>query len=190
MAKAKRKGRRNKARSYISNPAPKKKTARRRRKRAISPVHFARVAARKLRYRRNPSSFMMDSAALLGGGVAGAVAVPKLVSMIPVGTNLIKNLGMVALGSALTYMSFKKRSYLGLGVGMGTAVAGATRAITNAVPMLAGDGEYTQDEQEAITSDLMGDDGEFDYNPEYLNAPAAMAAPAMFGADPFTNSMF
>jgi len=189
MAKAKRKGRRNKARSYISNPAPKKKTARRR-KNSISPVHFARVAARKLRYHRNPSSFMMDSAALLGGGVAGAVAVPKLVSMIPVGTNLIKNLGMVALGSALTYMSFKKRSYLGLGVGMGTAVAGATRAITNAVPMLAGEGEYTQDEQEAITYDLIGDDGELDYNPEYLNAPAAMAAPAMLGADPFTNSMF
>ena len=181
MAKKKRLGRRKKARSYISNPAPRKST------RTIHHVAHrmsqkARAAGRVLRsYRRNPSSNVMDLAMLGSGALGGAILVPKAVSMIPVGSNFVKNLAMVLGGGALTYFSFKKKSYLGLGVGLGTAVAGGSRIVMNAVPALAGAGEYSQDEQHSISADLMGDDGEsYDY----------MSAPAVMGADPFTNTMF
>lgn len=187
MAKKKSKGRR-KARTYISNPAPRKST------RTITHLahRFAQrasAAGKRLRsYRRNPSPLMAETGMLLAGGAAGAILVPKAVSMIPMGSNLIKNVGMAVAGAGVAYFGHKKRSHLVLGLGLGTAVAGVTRAITNAVPALAGDGEYSQDEQHSISADLMGDDGE---NLDYMGAPAVMGAPAaVMGADPFTNTMF
>ena len=90
MAKKKRKGSRKKARSYISNPAPRKKSTRTITHLAHRFSQKASAAGRVLRsYRRNPSPLMAETGMLLAGGAAGAILVPKAVSMIPMGSNLI-----------------------------------------------------------------------------------------------------
>ena len=125
MAKKKRKGSRKKARSYISNPAPSKKSTRTITHLAHRFGQRASAAGRVLRsYRRNPSPLMAETGMLLAGCATGALLVPKAVSMIPVGSNLVKNVGMAVAGAGLAYFGHKKRSHLVLGLGLGTAVAG------------------------------------------------------------------
>lgn len=174
-AHAKKRGR-----SYVSNPGNPARSY------SSDIVHAARrgvqrasAAGRVLRsYRRNPSSVLVDTGLLVIGAGAGAVVGSKAFSMLPVGNTLIKNGAQTAVGAALAFYGYKKKNNLIMGAGIGCAAAGVSRIATNALPMLAGEGEYTQDEMLGIAADL---EGEFD---EYMGAPASLAAPAEM-ADPF-----
>lgn len=177
----KKKNARSKPRkSYITNPA---KPRRRRRRRAAVAV----ATTRRRRYRRNPSLFGGDFMEMVMGGaglVGGAVAVPKLVSILP-GSNTLKNIGTAAAGAAVALfhpMITRKRVPLLTGLGAGMVAAGAAAEIKNRVPMLAGSGEYTQNEQADISAYLAGaaeleGEGEGDYS-NALNGPAVLNGPA------------
>ena len=174
-AHAKKRGR-----SYVSNPGkPARSYSRDIVHAARRGVQRASAAGRVLRsYRRNPSSVLVDTGLLVLGAGAGAVVGSKAFSMLPVGNTLIKNGAQTAVGAALAFYGYKKKNNLIMGAGVGCAAAGVARIATNALPMLAGEGEYTQDEMLGIAADL---EGEFD---EYMGAPASLAAPAEM-ADPF-----
>lgn len=174
-AHAKKRGR-----SYVSNPGkPARSYSRDIVHAARRGVQRASAAGRVLRsYRRNPSSVLVDTGLLVIGAGAGAVVGSKAFSMLPVGNTLIKNGAQTAVGAALAFYGYKKKNNLIMGAGVGCAAAGVARIATNALPMLAGEGEYTQDEMLGIAADL---EGEFD---EYMGAPASLAAPAEM-ADPF-----
>lgn len=174
-AHAKKRGR-----SYVSNPGKPARSYSR------DIVHAARrsaqrasAAGRVLRsYRRNPSSVLVDTGLMVLGAGAGAVVGSKAFSMLPVGNTLIKNGVQTAVGAALAFYGYQRKNNLIMGSGVGCAAAGVARIATNALPMLAGDGEYTQDEMLGIAADL---EGELD---EYMGVPASLAAPAEM-ADPF-----
>lgn len=105
---------------------------------------------------------------MIGGGLATSILGPKLVSKLPV-SNLIQNVGMIVAGGALAWFGRKKP--LAVGAGAGLVIAGASRALTNAVPMLAGENEMNQDEQTAFidaTAQQMAGEDEFD---PYMNGP-------------------
>ena len=174
-AHAKKRGR-----SYVSNPGkPARSYSRDIVHAARRGVQRASAAGRVLRsYRRNPSSVLVDTGLLVLGAGAGAVVGSKAFSMLPVGNTLIKNGAQTAVGAALAFYGYKKKNNIIMGAGVGCAAAGVARLATNALPMLAGEGEYTQDEMLGIAADL---EGEFD---EYMGAPASLAAPAEM-ADPF-----
>ena len=174
-AHAKKRGR-----SYVSNPGkPARSYSRDIVHAARRGVQRASAAGRVLRsYRRNPSSVLVDTGLLVLGAGAGAVVGSKAFSMLPVGNTLIKNGAQTAVGAALAFYGYKKKNNLIMGAGVGCAAAGVARIAINALPMLAGEGEYTQDEMLGIAADL---EGEFD---EYMGAPASLAAPAEM-ADPF-----
>ena len=167
-------------RSYVSNPGKPRRSYSR------DIVHAARRAGQKasaagrvLRsYRRNPSSTLMDTGLLVVGAGAGAVIGTKAFSMLPVENTIVKNGAQTAAGAALAFYGYKKKNNLIMGAGVGCAAAGVARIATNALPMLAGDGEYTQDEMLGIAADLEGYD-----DTEYMGAPA-LSAPAEM-ADPF-----
>ena len=167
-------------RSYVSNPGkPARSYSRDIVHAARRGVQRAIAAGRVLRSdRRNPSSVLVDTGLLVLGAGAGAVAGSKAFSMLPVGNTLIKNGAQTAVGAALAFYGYKKKNNLIMGAGVGCAAAGVSRIATNALLMLAGEGEYTQDEMLGIAADL---EGEFD---EYMGAPASLAAPAEM-ADPF-----
>lgn len=163
-------------RSYVSNPAHPKRSTAPAAKRSVQRV--SAVGKTRYAYRRNPSSVVKDTGMLLIGAGAGAVVGSKGFSMLPVSSTLIKNGAQTVFGGVLAYYGYKKKNNLILGAGVGCAGAGVSRLVTNALPMLAGDGEYTQDEMMGITADFEADSG------EYLNAPAQMNAPAEM-SDPF-----
>lgn len=165
-AHAKKRGR-----SYVSNPGKPARSYSR------DIVHAARRSVQRS-YRRNPSGGLVDTGLLVLGAGAGAVVGSKAFSMLPVENTLIKNGAQTAVGAALAFYGYKKKNNLIMGAGVGCAAAGVARMATNALPMLAGEGEYTQDEMLGIAADL---EGEFD---EYMGAPASLAAPAEM-ADPF-----
>jgi len=173
-AHAKKRGR-----SYVSNPGKPRAYSRDIVHAARRGVQRASAAGRVLRsYRRNPSGGLVDTGLLVLGAGAGAVVGSKAFSMLPVENTLIKNGAQTAVGAALAFYGYKKKNNLIMGAGVGCAAAGVARMATNALPMLAGEGEYTQDEMLGIAADL---EGEFD---EYMGAPASLAAPAEM-ADPF-----
>jgi hypothetical protein len=140
MKRKKHHKKRNPARrrhSYVTNPAP------RRRHRAH---HRARTnpARRHHRYRRRNPESPMELFLTLGVSVVSAVGANKIASKLPFSA-MVQNLGLVAIGGALSYIGRKKPLLLGIGSGM--VIAGATRAVTNTIPALAGDYELTGDEQ-------------------------------------------
>ena len=173
-AHAKKRGR-----SYVSNPGKPRSYSRDIVHAARRSAQRASAAGRVLRaYRRNPSSVLVDTGLLVLGAGAGAVVGSKAFSMLPVGNTLIKNGAQTAAGAALAFYGYKKKNNLIMGAGVGCAAAGVARIATNALPMLAGEGEYSQDEMLGIAADLEGYD-----DSEYMGAPA-LSAPAEM-ADPF-----
>ena len=180
----KKKARKKTGRTFITNPAPVSKKRRRRRRSAA-------VAApkRRRKYRRNPSLFGGDSMAMLMGGVGlvgGSVGVPKLVSILPV-SNTLKNIGTAAAGAAVALlhpMVTKKRIPLITGIGAGMFAAGAAAELKNRVPLLAGAGEYTQNEMDDISFHLAGAaalEGEAEENYNALNGPAVLDGVSTLG---------
>jgi len=141
----KRKATTRKARkSYVSNPA-KKRSRRRYKSNPGKPV------SRRRRYKRNPGDTPRDIAILAGSAIVAAVAGPKLAGMAPV-SPLIANLAMIGAGGALAYLGRRKTAAVGAGIGL--AMAGATRALLNQFPTLAGDEELTQEEQAQLIEQL------------------------------------
>lgn len=162
-----------KKRSYVSNPskAPKRDMFHA----AKRNVQRASAAGRVLRsYRRNPSNLLMDTGMLVLGAGVGAVVGTKACSFIPVENTYVKNGAQIALGSALAFYGYKKKNNLIMGAGVGCAGAGVARMATNALPMLAGEGEYSQDEMLGIAAEL---EGEYDESASALAAPVEMADP-------------
>ena len=168
----KRKARRAHARkrnSYATNPS---RPAKRRRRRHHA-VSFKTNPRRRRSYRRNPGDSPKDIFIMIGAGLAAAIAAPKLVSKLP-GSLMVKNLGMILAGVAVALLGRKKNVLVGVGAGL--VVAGATRAITNAIPMLAGDDEFNGDEQKAILENLSSNElngpmnGPMDGD-DFLNGP-------------------
>lgn len=179
----KKKARKNR-KTFITNPAPAPRRRRRRRAAAASAA-----PKRRRKYRRNPSLFGGDSMALIMGGVGlvgGAVGVPKLVSILPV-SNTLKNIGTAAAGAAVALfhpMITKKRVPLVTGIGAGMFAAGAAAELKNRVPLLAGAGEYTQNEMDDISFHLAGAaalEGEADENYNALNGPAVLDGVSTMG---------
>ena len=160
MAK-KRKARRAHARKHtaVANPS------RRRRRAHRNPAPSAR---RRRRAHRNPAESFKDIAIMVGTGTATAILGPKLVSKLP-GSLMVHNIGMIAAGLALAFVGRKKSVLVGAGAGL--IVAGATRAITNAVPALAGDYEFNGEEQQAILSHLQGDEFNGPMDGDEFNGP-------------------
>ena len=150
---AKKRHARKRARSYATNPS-KKRRARPPRHWKKHKVYQWNPKARR-RYRRNPGDTPKDIAILVGTGVAAAVLAPKLASKLP-GSLMVKNLAMIGAGAALAFLGRRKNVLVGIGAGL--IVAGATRALTNAVPALAGDYEFSGDEQQAILQHLAGEE--------------------------------
>lgn len=107
------------------------------------------------KYRKNPSESPKDIAIMVGSAVATGIAAPKLISKLP-GSNLVKNLGMIGGGLAMAYFG-RKKSYV-LGPGIGLIYAGASRAIINQFPTLAGDNEMSQDDAENLMMQLANQD--------------------------------
>ena len=178
----KKKARKNR-KTFITNPAPAAPRRRRRRRKATA------AAPRRRKYRRNPSLFGGDSMAMLMGGVGlvgGAVGVPKLVSILPV-SNTVKNLGTAAAGAAVALlhpMITKKRVPLITGIGAGMFAAGAAAELKNRVPMLAGAGEYNQNEMAEISYHLAGAaalEGEEETSFNALNGPAVLDGVSTLG---------
>ena len=178
----KKKARKNR-KTFITNPAPAPR--RRRRRKATA----AAAPRRRRKYRRNPSLFGGDSMAMIMGGVGlvgGAVGVPKLVSILPV-SNTLKNIGTATAGAAVALfhpMITKKRVPLITGIGAGMFAAGAAAELKNRVPLLAGAGEYTQNEMDDISFHLAGAaalEGEADENYNALNGPAVLDGVATMG---------
>jgi len=164
-------------RSYVSNPGKRKSAS------SASIQHRikrygqkASAAGRVLRsYRRNPSSTLVDTGLLVVGAGAGAVLGTKAFSMLPVENTMIKNGAQTVAGAAIAFYGYKKKNNVIMGAGVGCAAAGVARIATNALPMLAGEGEYSQNEMLGIAADLEG------YDDEYLGEPASMAAPVEMG---------
>lgn len=177
-----KKARKKSRKSYVTNPAPKPR--RRRRRAAVA------AAPRRRRYRRNPSLLAGNAMDMILGGVGllgGVVVVPKLVSKVP-GSNTVKNLGTAAAGAAVALfhpMITKKRITALTGLGAGMFAAGAAAELKNRVPMLAGAGEYTQNEMDEVSRHLAGaaalegDGEEIDYNA--LNGPAVLDGTSTMG---------
>lgn len=179
----KKKARKNR-KTFITNPAPAARRRRRRRK-----ATAAAAPHRRRKYRRNPSLFGGDSMAMIMGGVGlvgGAVGVPKLVSILPV-SNTVKNLGTAAAGAAVALlhpMITKKRVPLITGIGAGMFAAGAAAELKNRVPMLAGAGEYNQNEMAEISYHLAGAaalEGEEENGFNALNGPAVLDGVSTLG---------
>ena len=153
-----RKARQHARKSFVTNPAP------RRRRRARHHKVHANPSRRRRRYRKNPES-PMELGITLGVGALAAIAANKLASKLPF-SNMIKNIALIALGGGLAYIGRKKPMLMGAGAGI--FIAGATRAVVNAVPALAGDYELTGDEQQGYIQAVSGAvagasmDGEFD----------------------------
>lgn len=157
-----------KRKSYVANPAP------RRRRRAAAKSAAPR---RRRSYRKNPES-LKDTGLMLAAGVGSAVVAGKLAKFVP-GSNLVKNLVLVAAGGATAYLG--RRNPLLVGAGAGLAIVGASNAIKSAVPALAGELELTQDEQAEAIAALSNDqllgaplEGEYFGAPlagEYFGAP-------------------
>ena len=167
-------------RSYVSNPGKRKSASSASIQHRIKRyAQKASAVGRVLRsYRRNPSITLVDTGLLVVGAGAGSVIGTKAFSMLPVENTIIKNGAQTAAGAALAFYGYKKKNNLIMGAGVGCAAAGVARIATNALPMLAGDGEYTQNEMLGIAADLEGYD-----DTEYMGAPA-LSAPAEM-ADPF-----
>jgi len=158
----KRKATTRKARkSYVSNPA-KKRSRRRYKSNPGKPV------SRRRRYKRNPGDTPKDIAILAGSAIVAAVAGPKLAGMAPV-SPLIANLAMIGAGGAPAYLG--RRQTAAVGAGIGLAMAGATRALLNQFPALAGDEELTQEEQSQLLEQLSA--SEDIYGNEQLSGPLA-----------------
>jgi len=178
----KKKARKKTGRTFITNSAPVSKKRRRRRRAAVA------APKRRRKYRRNPSLLGGDSMSMILGGVGvlgGVLGVPKVVSILP-GSNTVKNIGTAAAGVAVALfhpMLTKKRVPLLTGLGAGMFAAGAAAEIKNRVPMLAGAGEYTQDEQNEISYHLAGaaelEGEESNYNA--LGGPAVLDGVATMG---------
>jgi hypothetical protein len=117
-------------RSYVSNPRPAK-------------------VSRRRKYRRNPSAPIMDFILQLFAGVAGAVAIPKAANLAPLPAGIGSYVGLAA-GLAAAY--FGRKNPLILAAGMGGAIVSGRTLLLNAVPMLAGDTEFTEDEALAIAN--------------------------------------
>ena len=162
MAKKKKSRRAHARRRHTFATNPTKRRRHRRHKVMVNP-------SRRRKYRRNPGDSMKDIAVMVGSGVAAAILGPKLASKLP-GSLLVKNLALIAAGAALAFLGRKKNVLVGLGAGL--VVAGATRALSNAVPALAGDNEFNGEEQQAILQHLAGDElnGPMDGD-DYLNGP-------------------
>jgi hypothetical protein len=127
--------------------------------------------SRRRKYKRNPGDSIKDIALTFGSAGAAAILGPKVVSLLPV-SNLIQNLGMIGAGAALAIFGRRKQYLVGAGLGLG--LAGMTRAVVSAIPVLAGDNEMTQDEQSAFidaTAQQMAGDEETDYLSGPLNGP-------------------
>lgn len=178
-----KKARKKSRKSNVHNPAPK---PRRRRRRAA----VAAAPSRRRRYRRNPSLLAGNAMDMILGGVGllgGVVVVPKLVSLAP-GSNSMKNIGTAAAGAAVALfhpMITKKRITALTGLGAGMFAAGAAAELKNRVPMLAGAGEYTQNEMDEVSRHLAGaaalegDGEETDFNA--LNGPAVLEGTSTMG---------
>ncbi len=147
--KAHRKARSHK-KTFVTNPA-----RRTRRRRAHHKANPSRKRARR-HYRHNPADSMAQLVTSMAVGAVAAIAANKLASKLPIANNLIKNVGMIALGGALAFFGYKKKNSMLIGAGSGVFIAGATRAVTNAVPALAGDYELTGDEQQGYVEAVSG----------------------------------
>lgn len=179
-----KKARKKSRKSYVTNPASK---PRRRRRRSAA---VAAKPRRRRHYRRNPSLFGGDFMDMVFGGLGvagGAVGVPKLVSILP-GSNTAKNISTAAAGAAVALFHpfiTKKRYSILTGLGAGMFAAGSAAEIKNRVPMLAGQGEYTQNEMDEVSRHLAGaaalegDGEEIDYNA--LNGPAVLDGTSTMG---------
>ena len=142
--------------TFATNPAT---APRRRRRRHHAGAKFhTNPSRRRKSYRRNPGDSPKDIAILVGSGLIASILVPKLLSKVgnPLDTKITmaKNVGMIVAGAAIAYLGHKKNALVG--VGMGLVVAGASRAILNVVPQLAGDNEFNGDEQSAILQHMAG----------------------------------
>jgi len=173
---AKRKKAKKRRKSFVTNPARRAPSAVRRilprnwKKHKVDQWNPGTRSRRK--YRRNPGDSVKDIALTFGSAGAAAILGPKLVGMLPV-SNLIQNIGMVAAGAALAFFGRRKQYLVGAGLGLG--LAGLTRAVVSAVPVLAGDNEMTQDEQsafiDATAQQMAGEEGESVYLSGPLNGP-------------------
>lgn len=171
----------SRARSFVANPAPRKK---RRARRMASFIGAFKRRARRA-FRSNPSLPIVPTLVGLGAGTAAGVVGSKLMSKLPVSA-LIQNLIMLAVGGGAMVLGRRKPAVFAAGLGLG-AVAGF-KLVTNAVPMLAGDNELNQDEQQAVLSTMAGEydemAGEFD-DIELVNGPI-MNGPIMNGESVFS----
>ena len=161
-----------KRKSYVTNPAPKRK-ARRRRSVAV------KTSRRRRSYRKNPES-LIDTAIFAGSAVAGAIAGNQVAKFIPA-SNLIKNLALLAGGIGLAYFG-RRKSYL-MGAGAGMAVMGGYNLVTNQFPQLAGD-DLTQDQQQEALEALSGED---DYS---LTDDSGLFGAPLAGTEDFSAPLF
>ena len=158
MAKRK-KTKSRKRKSYVTNPAPKRKARRR-------SAAVAVKSRRRRSYRKNPDT-ILDTAIFAGSAVAGAIAGNQVVKFIPA-SNLIKNLALLAGGIGLAYFG-RRKSYL-MGAGAGMAVMGGYNLVTNQFPQLAGD-DLTQDQQIEAIEALSGEDYSLTDDQNFFGAP-------------------
>lgn len=117
-------------------------------------VQNPRMATRRRSYRRNPGLDIVTPVTMAAGAVAGAVLGGKASGFIPIESTLVKNLALVGMGVAAAMLGKKYPAVQAAGVGM--AALGGYRAITNAVPVLAGEDDYTQEESESLAASLLG----------------------------------
>lgn len=144
MRKKRRTVKRRKTRkSYVSNP---KRRAVKRRRRA--PVAKLRRKTRRRSYRKNPSLPIVEGMSLLGTAILAGVAGSKLTGLIPFGSAMVKNIGLALAGAMIAVVGYRKPLVLGAGAGL--VVVGGTRALTSAVPLLAGDDDLTAEEQKEL----------------------------------------
>lgn len=142
----KRRRKATRKRSYVSNP--KRRPRRRTRRTRRAPVAELRRRTRRRSYRKNPSLPVVEGMTLLGTAILAGVAGAKVTGMIPFGSAMMKNVGLALAGALVAIMGYRKPLVLGAGAGM--VVVGGTRALTSAVPMLAGDDDLTADEQKEL----------------------------------------
>jgi len=143
------------ARSFVTNPAPRR---------------------RRRSYRKNPS-FLGNAGEVVkmgAGALGGALLIPRACQFVPVGSTVLKNAAGLAVSGALAY--FGRKNPIALGAGLGGAAVCARNLITNAVPMLAGD-DLTQDEAAALAYEMSGAE-EYEMSAPLMGAPT-MGAPLM-----------
>lgn len=148
--KNRRKARKAKRRSYVTNPRRRSST---------------KKVSRRRKYRRNPGSPIVEVVKDVGIGVASALAVSKVSSMIPIKNDKMKNAVLAGAGVLLA-IAGRKNNALKF-VGLGSAILFGTRAAVSFVPKLAGDDELTPAEQMAILEYAAQMNGEYD---EYEDA--------------------